>query len=231
MLILPLRAILLYLLVMATIRIMGKHQIGQLQPFELVITIMISELAAIPMEDTEIPLINGIIPIATLLFIQTSLSLIALKSARARRIICGNASILIANGHINEAEMNRLRYNLTDLLEQLRLKDIANIADVEFAILETSGKLSVIPKSQKRPVNPEDLHLTTAYEGLPLTLILDGKIQRHNLQKNQLSEEWLRTQLRNFGFDSSEEVLIASQDTSGKLFIQPKKYCIENKIL
>jgi uncharacterized membrane protein YcaP (DUF421 family) len=231
MLILPFRTILLYLLVMTTIRIMGKHQIGQLQPFELVITIMISELAAIPMQDTEIPLLNGVIPIVTLLFIQTSLSLIALKSHRARRLICGNASILIANGHLNEAEMSRLRYSLTDLLEQLRLKDIANIADVEFAILETSGKLSVILKSQKRPVNPEDLHLETAYEGLPLTLILDGKIQRHNLQKSRLSEEWLRTQLRNLGFGSYEEVLIANQDTSGKLFIQSKKCYSEGKIL
>jgi uncharacterized membrane protein YcaP (DUF421 family) len=231
MLILPFRAILLYLLVMIAIRLMGKHQVGQLQPFELVITIMISELAAIPMQDSEIPLLNGIIPIATLLFIQTSLSLISLKSTRARQIICGNASILIANGHINTAEMARIRYSLTDLLEQLRLKDIANIADVEFAILETSGKLSVIPKSQKRPVQPEDLHLETAYEGLPLTLILDGKIQRQNLQKNRLSEEWLRTQLHSFGFNSCEEVLLASQDTSGKLYIQPKKSYKESKIL
>jgi uncharacterized membrane protein YcaP (DUF421 family) len=231
MLILPLRTILLYLLVMLTVRLMGKHQIGQLQPFELVITIMISELAAIPMQDTEIPLLNGIIPIVTLLFIQTSLSLIALKSARARGFICGKASILIENGHINETEMARIRYSLTDLLEQLRLKDIANIADVEFAILETSGKLSVILKAQRRPVNPEDLQIPTAYEGLPLTLILDGKIQRNNLQKNKLSEEWLHTQLRNFGFGSYEDVLIASQDTSGKLFIQPKKCCTKSKIL
>jgi uncharacterized membrane protein YcaP (DUF421 family) len=222
MLILPLRTILLYFLVMVTIRVMGKHQIGQLQPFELVITIMISELAAIPMQDTEIPLINGIIPIITLLFIQTSLSLITLKNTRARRIICGNASILIENGWINEAEIARLRYSLTDLLEQLRLKDLPNIADVEFAILETSGKLSVIPKSQKRPVVPEDLKVDTAYEGLPLTLILDGQVQRHNLQKNRLSEEWLRTQLNAFGINSWEEVLLASQDTMGKLFIQPK---------
>jgi uncharacterized membrane protein YcaP (DUF421 family) len=216
---------------MLTVRLMGKHQIGQLQPFELVITIMISELAAIPMQDTEIPLLYGIIPIVTLLFIQTSLSLITLKSARARSFICGKASILIENGHINETEMARLRYSLTDLLEQLRLKNIANIADVEFAILETSGKLSVILKAQKRPVNPEDLQIQTAYEGLPLTLILDGKIQRHNLQKNKLSEEWLHAQLHNFGFASHTDVLIASQDTSGKLFIQPKKCCTKSKIL
>jgi uncharacterized membrane protein YcaP (DUF421 family) len=229
MLILPLRTIILYLLVMITIRLMGKHQIGQLQPFELVITIMISELAAIPMQDTEIPLLNGVIPIITLLFIQTTLSLLSLKSNRARRVICGNTSILIESGKINAAEMARLRYSLSDLLEQLRLKDIANIADVEFAILETSGKLSVIPKSQKRPVNPEDLHLETTYEGLPLTLILDGKIQHHNLQKNRLTEAWLRAELRKFGFSSCREILLASQDTSGKLFIQPKEGGLENK--
>jgi uncharacterized membrane protein YcaP (DUF421 family) len=231
MLILPLRTIILYILVMITIRLMGKHQIGQLQPFELVITIMISELAAIPMQDTEIPLLNGVIPIITLLFIQATLSLLSLKSNCARRIICGNASILIENGKINAAEMARLRYSLSDLIEQLRLKDIPNIADVEFAILETSGKLSVIPKSQKRPVNPEDLHLETAYEGLPLTLILDGQVQHRNLQKNRLTEAWLRAEMRKFGFSSFQEILLASQDTSGKLFIQPKKGGLENKTL
>jgi uncharacterized membrane protein YcaP (DUF421 family) len=167
---------------------MGKHQIGQLQPYELVITILISELAAVPMQDTDIPLINGIIPILTLLLIQITLSLLSLKSAKARRIICGGPSILIENGKIQQPELTKLRYNIIDLLEQLRLKDIPNIADVEYAILETSGKLSVIPKSQKRPVNPEDLKITTLYEGLPISLIIDGNLQRNHMKKSRLTE-------------------------------------------
>jgi uncharacterized membrane protein YcaP (DUF421 family) len=222
MLVLPVRAAILYLLVVLIVRIMGKHQIGQLQPYELVITILISELAAVPMQDPDIPLINGIIPILTLLLIQITLSLLSLKSATARRIICGGPSILIENGKINQCELTKLRYSINDLLEQLRLKDIPNIADVEYAILETSGKLSVIPKSQKRPVNPEDLKIPTSYEGLPITLIIDGNLKRNHLNQSKLTEEWLQNEIRKFGLTTWDQVLLASLDSSGKLFIQPK---------
>lgn len=223
MLILPIRAAILYLLVVLIVRIMGKHQIGQLQPYELVITIMISELAAVPMQDPDIPLINGVIPILTLLLIQLSLSLLSLKNETARRIICGGPSILIENGKINERELTRIRYNINDLLEQLRLKDFYNIADVEYAILETSGKLSVIPKSQKRPVTPEDLQLTTQYEGLPVPLVVDGVILHHNLPRTNHDQAWLEDELRKFGFQSPREVLLASLDTTGKLYFQGKE--------
>jgi uncharacterized membrane protein YcaP (DUF421 family) len=219
MLILPVRTLILYLLVVLIIRVMGKHQIGQLQPFELVITILISELAAIPMQDTEIPLLNGIIPILTLLFIQVSLSLFSLKSPFVRKIICGGPSILIENGRINEMELIRLRY---DLLEQLRLKNIPNIADIEYAILETSGKLSVIPKSQKRPVIPADLKITTDYEGIPVLLIVDGELQRKNMKKFNLTENWLLTELEKDNLHSWSEVFLASLDSSGNIFLQPK---------
>jgi uncharacterized membrane protein YcaP (DUF421 family) len=222
LLILPVRAAILYLLVVLIVRIMGKHQIGQLQPYELVITILISELAAVPMQDTDIPLINGIIPILTLLFIQISLSFLSLKSETARRIICGGPSILIENGRIVEKELTRLRYSLNDLLEQLRLKSLPNISDVEYAILETSGKLSVIPKSQKRPVNPEDLNIKTPYEGLPLTLIIDGILKKDNLTRANLNENWLLTELGKVGLTSWKQVFLATLDTSGRLFIQPK---------
>ncbi|HBF37526.1 MAG TPA: hypothetical protein DDW50_09425 [Firmicutes bacterium] len=222
MLTLPIRAGILYILVVLIIRIMGKHQIGQLQPYELVITILISELAAVPMQDTDIPLINGIIPILTLLIIQITLSLISLKSSTARRIICGGPSILIENGRIQQSELTKLRYSISDLLEQLRLKDIPNISDVEYAILETSGKLSVIPKSQKRPVNPEDLKIETHYEGLPLTLIIDGELQHKQLRESNISEDWLRKEISRFGLFQWNQILLASLDSTGKLFIQCK---------
>lgn len=222
LLILPIRAVILYLLVVCIVRVMGKHQIGQLQPYELVITIMISELAAVPMQDTNIPLINGIIPILTLLFIQITLSFLSLKSEPVRRIINGSPSILIENGKIIAAELAKLRYDLSDLLEQLRLKGFPNIADVEFAILETSGKLSVIPKSQKRPVNPADLELATEYEGLPLTLIIDGVVKKDNLRKMNLDETWLNGEVRKFGLQGFNQVFLASLDTAGQLYIQAK---------
>ncbi len=222
MLIVIARTLILYSMVVIIMRVMGKREIGQLQPFELVIAIMISELAAIPMQNTGIPLINGIAPILTLLMAQVVLSYISLKSNRARAIICGTPSVLIENGKIKENELKKLRYNLNDLLEQLRAKNVPNISDVEFAILETSGQLSVMPKSQKRPVIPEDMNLPTKYEGLPYPLIIDGEILHKNLQKLNLDVAWLNQELSNFNITDAKHVLFASLDTQGNLFYQKK---------
>lgn len=207
---------------MIVIRVMGKRQIGELQPFELVLAIMIAELATVPMEDKEIPLINGIIPILTLLLLQVVITFISLKSDKLRGVISGTPSVLIENGKIIESELRKLRYNLTDLLEQMRLKNFPNIADVEYAILETSGELSIIPKSQKRPVTPEDLKIPTSYEGLSLPLIMDGHVKLNNLQKLNLDTKWLNAELNKFGINSTTEVLLASLDTKGELYIQKK---------
>lgn len=222
MLVVFIRTLILFGLVIVVMRVMGKRQVGQLQPFELVVVIMISELAAIPMANTGIPLIYGVVPIVTLLVVQVYLAYISLKSEKARGIICGTPSILVENGRILEKEMNKLRYNINDLLEQLRAKDFPNIADIEYAILETSGQLSVIPKSQKRPVNPEDLQLPTKYEGLPLTLVIDGQVIHKNLTKANLDERWLITELGKFGISRLDKVLFASLDTQGQLLFQPK---------
>lgn len=214
------RTLILYIIVIIIMRIMGKRQIGQLQPFELVVAIMISELAAVPMQNTGIPLINGIIPIITLLIAQMAISFIALKSIKARAIICGKPSILIEKGRINEAILRDEMYTLNDLLEQLRNKDMPNIADVEYAILETNGQLSVIPKSNKRPLNPEDMMLKTKYEGLPFDLVVDGYINYNNLKKANLDIKWLEQQLENQGVKNIKDVFFASVDSSGSLFYQ-----------
>lgn len=222
MLLVFVRTLILYILVVAVMRIMGKRQIGELQPFELAVAIMISELAAVPMQNTGVPLANGIIPILTLLFAQLIFSFVNLKSLRARAIICGRPNILIENGRINEENLRKEMYSLNDLLEQLRIKSVPNIADVEFAILETNGQLSIIPKSQKRPVNPMDINVPTKYEGLPLDLIVDGRINLKNLEKAKLDLKWLNGELSKAGFASPKEVLFANLDSSGKLFLQKK---------
>lgn len=216
------RTLILYAIVIVVMRIMGKRQIGELQPFELAVAIMISELAAVPMQNTGIPLISGIIPILTLLIAQITISFIALKSTWARGIICGRPSILIENGKILEKNLQTEMYTLNDLLEQLRSKDIANIADVEFAILETNGELSIIPKSQKRPITPADLNIPTHYEGLPMELIVDGEIVHKNLSKANLDEDWLIGKLNERGIESTEDVLFANLDSAGDLYCQPK---------
>jgi len=203
-------------------RILGKRQIGQLQPFELTIAIMISELASVPMQDSAIPLLNGIIPILTLIIAQIALSFISLKSVRARGLICGKPRVLIENGKIIEENMRKEMYTLNDLLEQLRINNVGNIADVEFAILETNGQLSVIPKSQKRPVTPQDLNISTKYEGLTYDIIIDGKVMSRNLKKINLDEEWLRNKLKSLGVNDVKDVFFASLDTEGNLYYQVK---------
>ncbi|WP_027364590.1 DUF421 domain-containing protein [Desulfotruncus alcoholivorax] len=222
MLLIVIRTIILYAAIVIVMRVMGKREIGQLQPFELVVALMIADLAAIPMQNTGIPLLSGIIPIIILMAAQVTLSYISMKSEKARMVFCGRPSVLVENGKLVEKELRYLRYNVNDLLEQLRSKDYPNIADVEFAILETNGQLSVIPKSQKRAVQPEDLKLETKYEGMPVTLVMDGKVMKENLKKINLNEGWLRTELNKFGINDFKKVFFASLDTAGKLFFQLK---------
>jgi uncharacterized membrane protein YcaP (DUF421 family) len=175
------------------------------------------------MRNTGIPLINGIVPILTLLIAQLALSFIGIKSTKARAIICGRPSILVENGKIKEAQLRKEMYTLNDLLEQLRIKNISNIADVEFAILETNGQLSIIPKSQKRPVNAQDLNIPTQYEGLPLDLVIDGNINYDNLKFSGLDTNWLMQKLSSFGVYSVKDVLFASLDSEGNLYYQVKE--------
>jgi len=222
LLVIIVRVILLYTLVVIVMRLMGKRQIGELQPFELAVAIMISELAAVPMGDTDIPLLNGIVPIIILLAAQVALSYVSLKSEKGRGMICGTPTVLVEDGKILDLAMAAERYNINDLLEQLRGKGYPNIADVEFAVLETNGQLSVIPKSQKRPVMPADMGLATEYEGLPLTLIIDGNLDHQNLKKAALDTEWLKNTLAAFGITRLEDVLLASLDSSGNLYYQLK---------
>lgn len=222
MLIIVTRTLILYALVVVALRLMGKREIGQLQPFDLVAILMISELAAIPSENVGIPLMAGIIPILVLLLVSILLAALEMKSERARAILNGTPSILIERGRIIEAELVRNRYNLNDLLEELRIKNVPNIADVEFAVLETNGQVSVLPKSLKRPTTPEDFNISPSYEGLPTALIMDGKINQENLQKVNKDLKWLMAELKKQNLNRIEEALLVSLDTSGNVFVQAK---------
>lgn len=223
MIIIVVRTLILYTLVVVALRVMGKREIAQLQPFELVVLLMIADLAVIPSENMGIPLLNGIIPILVLLSANLTLAWITLKSETARDIICGTPSILIRQGKIIEEELKRNCYNLTDLLEELRVKNVPNIADVEYAVLENNGELSVFSKSHKRATIPEDFNITPPYEGLPLPLILDGKLNTRNLMQSDKDLDWLKGELKRQTIDKLEDVLIASLDSSGALFTQAKQ--------
>ena len=222
MILVIIRTIILFTTIVVFLRIMGKRQIGQLQPYELVVIIMISELAAIPMQNTGVPIISGLIPIFVLFTAEVFLSYMTLKSEKARGIICGHPSILIERSVIVESELPRIRYNINDLLEQLREKNVTNVADVEYAILETSGQLSVILKSNKRPVQPADLNIAPAYEGLPITLVIDGYVFTENLQKANKDINWLLLELNKSGINNMQEVLFATLNSQGELYYQTK---------
>jgi uncharacterized membrane protein YcaP (DUF421 family) len=228
MLILFVRTITLYLLVLIVMRLMGKRQIGQLQPFELVVTILIADLVAIPMQDRGFALINGVIPVLTLLIAQTTISYLALKSKKLRSIICGKPTIMVENGKIKWESFRENLYNLDDLQEQLRTKGFFDLQDVEFALLETNGSLSVLPKADRRPLTPADMKIDPGYEGLSLPLIQDGEVQEENLAKAALDREWLASELAKFGVTDFSRVIIASLDSNGRLLYQVKPEPVGN---
>ena len=168
------RAIVLYIIVLIVMRLMGKREIGQMQPFELAISIMIADLASIPMTDIGIPISNGIIPILGLLVMHLIISVINLKSSKIRELICGKPTILIYRGKIDEEKMKKERLTLNELEEKLRSNNVMNLGDVEYAVLETSGDISVIQKPNKRNTTPEDFNIMPDYEGIPYNLVIDG---------------------------------------------------------
>lgn len=219
MLIIFFRAIVLYIIVLAVMRLMGKREIGQLQPFELAIAIMIADLASIPMTDTGVPISNGIVPILGLLVMHLLISTINLKSMKAREIICGKPRILIYRGKIDEKALKKERFTLNELQERLRDKNIVNISDVEYAILETNGQISVIEKPNKRNTIPEDFGIIPEYEGLPYDLVVDGKIMTDNLKILGKNYNWLKKEVLKFGY-KPEEALIVTIDGKGQIFSQ-----------
>ncbi len=216
------RAIVLYILVLIVMRLMGKREIGQLQPFELAISIMIADLASIPMTDTGVPITNGIIPILGLLVMHLLISIINMKSINARQIICGKPRILIYRGKINEQALKKERFTINELQERLRGNNIVNLGDVEYAILETSGQVTVIQKPEKRNTIPEDFNITPEYEGIPYDLVVDGKIMYDNLQAIGKNEEWLKKQVEKFKMKPSE-ALVVTIDGKGQFFCQKKE--------
>lgn len=222
MLITFLRAILLYIVVLVVMRFMGKREIGQLQPFELAISIMIADLASIPMTETGIPITRGIIPILGLLVVHLIISIINIKSITARKIICGKPRILVYRGKIDERALIKERFTINELEERLRDKDIFNIGDVEYAILETSGQVTVIQKPDKRNTIPEDFGIMPEYEGISYDLVVDGKVMYNNLTAIGRNYNWLKKEIGKFNM-KPEEALIATLDGKGEIFCQKKE--------
>lgn len=215
------RSIVLYIIVLVVMRLMGKREIGQLQPFELAIAIMIADLASIPMTEIGIPISNGIVPILGLLLMHLIISVINLKSVKTREIICGKPSILIYRGRIDEKVLRKERFTVNELQERLRASNVVNISDVEYAILETSGQVTVIQKPNKRNTIPEDFNIMPEYEGIPYDLVVDGKIMEDNLQKLGKDYNWLKKEVNKFKINP-QDALLVTIDGRGQIFCQEK---------
>jgi len=223
MLILMFRTIILYIAVVFSLRIMGKRQMGELQPSELVVAIMISDLASVPMQTIDIPLLSGLVPVLTLIVVEVCLSFIAGKFKIVRKIISGKPSILIYNGRINISELRRLRFSINDLLEELRTSGNHNILNIEAAILETNGKLSVIEKSGARSATVNDLKIQDAKDdGLPYIIASEGSFNKQELQRAGLNEKEAFALLSKNGIKHISEVFLASLDVTGNLYLQSK---------
>ena len=221
MLITFLRAIVLYSVVLVVLRLMGKREIGQLQPFELAISIMIADLASIPMTELGIPISNGIIPILGLLTMHLIISLLNMKSIKFRKLICGKPSILMFRGKIDEDVLRKERFTINELEERMRGNNIYSLGDVEYAILETSGQVTIIPKPAKRNTIPEDFNIEPEYEGIPYDLVIDGVIMEENLRKIGKDYNWLKKEVKKFKI-TPEEALIVTVDGKYQIFCQAK---------
>ncbi len=229
MLLIFIRTLVLYGIILIVMRLMGKREIGQMQPFEFTIAIMISDLATMPMEDSGIPISNGIIPILGLLVAHLMISYVNMKSIKSREILCGKPSILIYRGKIDEAILLKERFTINELQERLRGKDVTNIADVEYAILETSGQVNVILKPEKQNVTIEDMNLTKEYQGISYDLVIDGVVMQDNLNKINKNYKWLEKEVKKFGY-KPEDALIVTIDANDNIFFQEKTFKKNKKV-
>ena len=225
MFIVLLRTVFLYALVILVMRLMGKRQIGELQPYEFVITIMISDLAALPMQDTRLPLILGIIPIVTLLFIKTILSILQLKSQKARKFLEGEPCILIARGKIRYEALKKQQINLDELMEEIRLAGYFDLSEIEFAILENNGKMSFLTSNNNSSSGNSSNSSSSSNQKpkLPIIYVLDGVLNRNSLTASPKGDEWIINELKKHKVNSIEDVLIAMTDTNGRFIYQLHK--------
>ena len=219
-----LRTVILYGVILVGLRLTGKRQIGELEPTELVLTMLISDLAAVPMQDFSIPLVYGIMPIAALLCLSLLLSCACLHSLRFRSLLCGRPTVIIRDGKVQQQAMRHNRLTIDELVEELRCQGVTDLSTVKYAILETSGQLSVLLRSHQQPATPEQMDLTVADDVfLPTIVINDGRVLHANLKAAGLNDDWLRKQLKQQHIARPEQVFLLTVDARGVIFCVKKE--------
>ena len=217
------RTVILYLLIILGIRIMGKRQIGELEPSELVLDLIIADLAAVPMQDFGIPLLSGVLPILTLLCLTMILSVLTMRSVRFRAVLCGRPSVIVRDGKVDQREMRRNRFTVDELHEELRAQGIADLSTVKYAILETNGQISVRPYAAQQPVTAAQMELHPKEPGLPLVIINDGRVLEHNLRQRGLDDIWLDRQLKAHHVKRSQDVFLLTVDEQNQVYLAEKE--------
>lgn len=218
-----LRTLLLYMVLIFCVRLMGKRQIGEMEPAEFVVTMLLANLAAIPMQDGAIPLYSGLVPILTVLGMELVLSGLILHSVVFRRFLCGKPVILINNGKILQENLRRTRVTLDELTGHLREKDVLDIRTVQYAILETDGNLSVFPYPKERPASAKDAGIHPKQQFLPVTVIEDGYLSQENLKRAGKDETWLNQVLRENNAEAKQTLLL-TVDAADKVLWLGKEY-------
>ena len=217
MLIVAIRTLILYAAVLFAVRLMGKSELSKMSPFQMVVLFMIAELAAIPIDSTSASLVNGVMAIFTLMLLQIAISFLATKCEWFKGLVTDKPSILIDKGRLNEQELKRLRITTTDLMEQLRLANCPSLADVQYAIMESNGQLTVIPKAENQPLTPKDMQLAVTESALPMILIADGKLYEKNLRTLGISKERLDSRLADVNLDTYQKIFLAFYDENKQI--------------
>lgn len=216
------RTLILYAVIIISLRIMGKRQIGELEPAELVVAVLISDLAAHPLQDIGTPLLYGLIPVLTLLCCEVLMSGFIVKSIKFRKLVCGKPSLLIHKGKIIQSEMKSNRFTLDELSEQLRKKDISDISTVKYAILETDGSLSTLLYTDQAPLTPKQMNIQVDNAGYPVIIVNEGRVLSDNLMKMGYNEIWLKRQLSERNVSDVKNVYLMTVDESGSIYFLPK---------
>ncbi len=214
------RTVVLYLVLIAVIRLMGKRQVGQMEPSEFVVTMLVANLASIPMQDEGVPLYSGLVPILTVLGAELLLSFFSLRSVQFRRVLCGKPVILIENGKILQENLQKTRVTLDELTGHLREKDVLDVRTVQYAILETNGNLSVFPYPKYTPANAMDAGIQVKKQYLPVTVVGDGYLYRENLKFAGKTEEWVDKVLREQGASLAETWLLTVDGSDKVVFLR-----------
>lgn len=217
------RTLIIYLALLVTMRLLGKRQLGEMELSEFVVAALIADLAAHPLQDIGIPMINGLVPIVTLFCCELLIAGLSMKHIRLRELLFGKPSMLVERGRINQRELRSNRFTLDELLQELRAKGSLDLSKVEYAILETDGRLTVIPYPAEQPATAAMLHIPTPDGGYPLAVISDGRVLSENLRLCSKDEAWLQNALSERGIRSPREVFLMTVNAADQIYLAGKE--------